>query len=125
MSRLPNPSQDLTASRDVAPVNPAACMPVTSTAEIGELTAYLRHRFVEADAEQAPEAAPATRALLRAVGGLLTSRTGFAHGLAAGHSQSPALHEALAPLYELAAQFPGCPLHWRRRAEEWMSGGPQ
>ncbi|TQE33095.1 hypothetical protein [Streptomyces ipomoeae] len=106
-------------------VDPGAGLPVPTPEEIGELVAYLRLRLTEAGAEQAQAETPATRALVRAVSGFLTSRIGFAHGLAAGagDGNSPVLHETVAPLYELAAQFPDCPLHWRRRADEWMSGG--
>ncbi|MEV6403904.1 hypothetical protein AB0M58_13290 [Streptomyces bobili] len=102
---------------------PTAGLPAPSVADVTELATYLREQLVAAAAEQ--DQAPATRALIRAVGGMLTHRTGFAHGLAAGSPDSALLHSTVAPLYELAAQFPDCPLHWRRRAEEGMSGGPQ
>ena len=102
--------------------DPTAGLDAPSTEDVTELAGYLRQRLVAAAAEQGE--APATRALIRAVGGLLTHRTGYAHGLAAGNPDSPLLHSTVAPLYELAAQFPDCPLHWRRRAEEGLSGGP-
>lgn len=102
--------------------DPAAGLPAPTREDVTELAAYLRQQLIAAAAEQGD--APSTRLLLSSVGAWLTHRTGFAHGLAAGNPDSALLHSTVAPLYELAAQFPDCPLHWRRRAEEGMSGGP-
>ncbi|MGW0337089.1 hypothetical protein ACWD0J_35575 [Streptomyces sp. NPDC003011] len=102
--------------------DPAAGLPAPTREDVTELAAYLRRHLTAAAAER--DDAPSTHLVLRAVGALLTHRTGFAHGLAAGSPDSALLHSTVAPLYELAAQFPDCPLHWRRRAEEGMSGGP-
>lgn len=101
-----------------ATAGPGAGLPMSTAEEIAEVAAHLRQRLTAAADEQTDT--PATRVLLRAVGTFVTSRMGYAHGL----GRSPLVHEAVAPLCELAAQFPDGPLHWRRRAEEWMSGGP-
>ncbi|QDN54043.1 hypothetical protein [Streptomyces sp. S1D4-20] len=107
----------MSATGGLDPADPDVGLPPPTADEIAEVAAYLRQRLTAAASEQTDS--PATGALLRAVGTFVTSRMGYAHGL----GRSPLVREAAAPLYELAAQFPDCPLHWRRRAEEWMSGG--
>ncbi len=100
--------------------DPAAGLPASSREEAAELADYLRQHFVSA-ARQGDVAS--TYVMLGAVKAQFTRGIGFAHGLAAGGRDSALLHSTLAPLYELATQFPDCPLHWRHRAEEGMSGG--
>ncbi|MET9777945.1 hypothetical protein ABZ023_27465 [Streptomyces sp. NPDC006367] len=106
----------MSATDDVFPADADVDLPLPTADEIAEVAAYLRQRLTAAAAEQTESLA--TGVLLRAVGTFVTSRMGYAHGL----GRSPLVHTAAAPLYELAAQFPDCPLHWRRRAEEWMDG---